>query len=168
MIVNEEQQCGDTAYINVNVYPSITADFEFDYDTCIAGPVSFTDKSFTNAQILTAWDWDFGDASGSPLRNPNHLYEKPGLIPIELIVTDNNLCKDTMVQELSYFPVPPLLLVKPSKFTACVPEVIRFNNLSVPIDDTYDIRWDFGDGGTDNRISPDLSLIHISEPTRPY
>lgn len=155
MIVNEEEQCGDTAYINVNVYPSITADFEFDYDTCIAGPVSFTDKSFTNAQMLTAWDWDFGDASGSPLRNPNHLYQKPGLIPIELIVTDNNQCKDTMVQEVSYFPVPPLLLIKPTKFTACVPEVIRFNNLSVPIDDTYDIHWDFGDGGTDNRISPD-------------
>ena len=78
MIVNEGQQCGDTAYINVNVYPSIHADFEFEYDTCIGGPVSFKDKSVTQAQSLTGWDWDFGDMEASTVRNPNHLYQNPG------------------------------------------------------------------------------------------
>ncbi|MEO5905555.1 MAG: PKD domain-containing protein, partial [Saprospiraceae bacterium] len=29
-----------------------------------------------------------------------------------------------------------------------------FTNLSVPIDETYDIHWDFGDGGTSDQISP--------------
>ncbi len=154
MIVNEGEQCGDTAYINVNIYPSIHTDFDFDYDTCIGGPVNFMDKSVTMAQNLTDWDWNFGDNQSSTARNPNHLYQLPGVHPVRLIATDNNACKDTMIKEISYFPVPPLILIKPSKFTACVPEDIKFTNLSVPIDETYDIKWDFGDGGTGSEISP--------------
>ena len=154
MIVNEGQQCGDTAYISVNVFPSITTDFEFDYDTCIGGPVSFKDKSKTGAQGITTWDWNFGDTQESMIRNPNHLYQTPGVHPVRLISMDENMCSDTMIKDLSYFPVPPLIVIKPSRFTACVPEVIKFTNLSVPIDDTYDIKWDFGDGGTSGDISP--------------
>lgn len=154
MVVNEGQQCGDTAFIHVNIFPSIRTDFEFDYDTCIGGPVSFRDKSVTMAQSLTNWQWDFGDEENSVIRNPNHLYQSPGMHPVSLVATDNNFCKDTMTKTVSYFPVPPLILVKPSKFTACAPEAIKFTNLSVPIDETYDINWDFGDGGSGDDISP--------------
>ncbi len=154
MIINEGLNCGDTAYISLNVFPSIEADFEFDYDTCIAGPVSFRDKSVTGASSITDWDWDFGDAEFSLLRNPNHLYLTPGDHPVELIVEDTNECKDTLSQTVNYYPVPPLLIIKPSKYSACVPEKIKFTNLSTPIDETYEIRWDFGDGGTSGSISP--------------
>ncbi len=154
MIINKGQQCGDTAYISVNVYPSIDADFTFEYDTCKGGPVAFKDESVTEADQITAWDWTFGDEEGSAVRNPNHLYQDPGVHPIILIATDNNFCKDTMEKEVSYFPVPPIILIKPTKYIACVPEVITFTNLSVPIDETYDINWTFGDGGTGDAISP--------------
>ena len=154
MIVNEGEQCGDTAYISVNVFPTIETDFEFDYDTCIGGPVSFTDKSKTQSQSLASWDWDFGDTEESIARNPNHLYQIPGVHPVRLISTDVNMCSDTMIKEISYFPVPPLIVIKPTKYSACVPEMITFTNLSVPIDETYDINWDFGDGGTGDEISP--------------
>lgn len=154
MIVNEGQQCGDTAYINVNVFPTMAADFEFEYDTCVGGPVSFRDLSSTEADVITKWDWEFGDLETSAVRNPKHLYQTPGLHPVTLIATDNNACKDTMVREISYFPVPPLIIVRPTKYIACVPEEITFTNLSVPIDETYDIRWDFGDGETGDLISP--------------
>jgi PKD repeat protein len=70
MIVNEGEQCGDTAFINVNVYPSIHTDFEFDYDTCIGGPVNFTDLSVTNAQNLTNWNWSFGDGKTDTIAIP--------------------------------------------------------------------------------------------------
>ncbi len=154
MIINEGEQCGDTAYINVNVYPALTADFEFDYDTCIGGPVSFRDRSVTQGQTITGWDWEFGDGDQGTVRNPNHLYKIPGVHPVRLITKDNNQCRDTVVQEISYFPVPPLILIQPNTFKACVPESIRFTNLSVPIDESYDIRWDFGDGGVGSDISP--------------
>ena len=56
-----------------------------------------------------------------------------------LIATDNNECRDTMTKQVSYFPVPPIIVIKPTKYIACVPETITFTNLSVPIDETYDI-----------------------------
>ena len=108
----------------------------------------------TGASSITDWKWDFGDASLSVLRNPNHLYEKPGDHNVRLIVEDSNECKDTAMQTVNYYPVPPLLLVKPSKFSACVPEEIDFTNLSTPIDNTYNISWDFGDGGFSGVIHP--------------
>lgn len=154
MIVNEGQTCGDTAYINVNVFPSIEADFGFTYDTCIAGPVSFRDQTVTGADEVTDWQWRFGDGEMITVRHPNHLYKSPGLFPVTLMVTDNNQCQDTVTKMLSYFPVPPLIVIKPTSYTACVPRDILFTNLSVPIDETYSIRWDFGDGGTGDEISP--------------
>ncbi len=154
MIINEGQQCGDTAFISLNVFPSIDADFEFEYDTCFGGPVSFRDMSSTDAQNITDWDWDFGDQEASLVRNPNHLYQIPGLHPVGLIATDNNDCRDTVFKDVSYFPVPPLVVIKPTRFIACVPESISFTNLSIPIDETYDIQWDFGDGNTGDDISP--------------
>ena len=56
LILNPGTDCGDTASIYVNVFPDITADFSFEYDTCVAGPVEFTDLSFTGGDRLTGWE----------------------------------------------------------------------------------------------------------------
>jgi gliding motility-associated-like protein len=54
--------------------------------------------------------------------------------------------------------------VEPTTFIGCKPAQIFFNNLSNPIDSTYAIDWDFGDGGTSNDISP----THIFEEEGVY
>lgn len=157
MIINPnaiDGECSDTAYFEVNVYPSIDADYEFAYDTCVAGPVSFTDLSSSGAGPILEWDWDFADGGSSDFQNPNHLYQTPGNKNVALIVTDQNECKDTMIKDIAYLPAPPLIIVEPSSFFGCAPASIFFNNLSVPIDSTYDIFWDFGDGNSSTEISP--------------
>lgn len=164
LILNPNTDCGDTANINVVIYPDITADFEYEYDTCVSGPVAFTDLSVTGGDRLTAWEWDFGDGISNQLRNPNHLYKKPGDIPVSLTVTDNNQCKDKITKTIKYYPVPSLIVIAPSDFTGCVPASIFFDNLSFPIDNTYDIYWDFGDGGSSDAISP----THLYENTGVY
>ncbi|MEM6967198.1 MAG: gliding motility-associated C-terminal domain-containing protein, partial [Bacteroidota bacterium] len=58
---------------------------------------------------------------------------------------------------VTWLPVPPLIIIEPSSFTGCAPVDIFFNNLSTPIDDTYTIEWDFGDGGFGDAISPDYT-----------
>ena len=50
--------------------------------------------------------------------------------------------------------MPPLLIIEPSAFSGCQPGEIFFNNLSSPIDETYLIEWDFGDGAKGSEISP--------------
>ncbi len=154
LLLNPGTDCGDTAQVFVNIFPAIEADFSFEYDTCVAGPVQFTDLSVSGSGQITERDWRFGDGETSTLRNPAHIYRDPGNIPVSLTVTDINRCKDTRTQTIPYFPVPALLVISPSSFTGCVPASIFFNNLSFPIDETYDIRWDFGDGGSAQDISP--------------
>ncbi len=155
MIINRGLQCADSVLIKVEVLPDIMADFSYVYDTCTAGPVSFTDRSRTGAPGgITKWTWNFGDGSTSSSRTPQHIYKLPGNIPVSLQVEDANQCRDTKRDVLPYFPVPALIVVEPSTFRGCAPANIFFNNLSFPIDSTYEITWDFGDGTSSKNISP--------------
>ena len=168
MILNPgDPECSDTAVITVNLFPSIDADYTFDYDTCVAGPVVFKDESVTGADALTSWEWDFGDGTGFG-ENTNFLFPDPGDKTVTLISTDSNNCKDTITKNLSWLPVPPLIIIEPSNFIGCLPADIFFNNLSSPINEEYDIIWDFGDNSEMiNEISPshsyeDVGLYDVS------
>lgn len=154
LILNPGTACGDTGRVVMNIFPAIEADFSFAYDTCVAGPVQFADLSVSGSGQITQWDWDFGDGERSMARNPAHNYRNPGNTPVTLTVTDVNGCRASITKIISYFPAPALIVIAPSAFTGCRPAEIFFDNLSFPIDETYDIRWDFGDGGTGTEISP--------------
>lgn len=155
LYLNPGDICGDTAYISVNIFPKIEANFTFAYDTCVAGPVAFTDFS-TGDGVINSWNWNFGVPGGtSKIQNPDYLYGFPGNHPVRLRVTDENRCSDDTLQLINWFPAPPLIIIEPSSYLGCVPGVITFANLSTPIDSTYDIKWDFGDGaGVNGVISP--------------
>ncbi len=165
MILNPgDPECSDTATIKVNLFPSIEGDFTFDFDTCVAGPVSFRDMSVTGALSLKDWTWDFEGSPGSGAIT-NHQFPNPGQKTASLIVTDTNNCQDTVTKDFDWFPVPPLLIIEPSNFLGCAPAEIFFNNLSTPIDDTYEIIWNFGDGSDEvDAISP----THIYEEVGAY
>lgn len=155
LYLNPGTDCGDTARIRVKIFPGIDVDFEYEYDTCVAGPVQFTDLSSAGANGISNWNWDFGDGNGSSNQNPRYIYSEPGVRAVHLRATDFNGCQDSVRKEITYFPVPALLIVSPSSFTGCAPGSIFFNNLSTPVDESYDIQWDFGDGGSAGDISPE-------------
>ncbi len=164
LLLNPGTNCGDTARVFLNIFPSISADFSFAYDTCVAGPVQFTDLSVSGSGTISRWEWSFGDGQQSSARNPAHTYRSPGNIPVTLTVTDINGCQATITKVVPYFPVPSLIVIAPSSFIGCKPAEIFFDNLSFPIDETYDILWNFGDGNTGDAISP----THIYEQTGVY
>lgn len=164
LLLNPGTDCGDTANVFVSLYPAIHANFNYVYDTCVAGPVVFQDSSWSEGGPITSWRWNFGDGDTSKVQNPSHLYKKPGNIPATITVTDVNKCKDTLTRTIPYFPVPKLVLVAPNTVEGCAPADIFFNNLSTPVDETYDIRWDFGDGGS----AQGVSQIHTYENPGTY
>ena len=149
-----QNNCNDDAFVEINIYPGLEADFTFTYDTCSAGPVVFTNNSFTGGNSIDSYLWDFGDGNTSDEVLPVHEYMIPGNIPISLIITDNNGCMDTLSTIIDYFPVPSLLVIEPSTALGCAPDSILIDNLSFPIDDSYTILWDLGDGNTSTEISP--------------
>ncbi len=154
MIVNEGLFCSDTAPMIINVFPGATSNFEFAYDTCVAGPTDFTDFSFTGASRLTGWDWSFDQDGSSTMTSPSFEFPTPGNKQVQLVVTDSDGCQDSVTVEVPYFPAPNTVIVEPSSFIGCNPVDIFLENLSFPIDSTYDIFWDLGDGSTATNISP--------------
>jgi len=157
MILNKDipglASCSDTATITVNLFPSIAADFKYVYDTCTAGPIAFEDLSVTGAGDVQKWFWDFTEGK-SLVKNPEFEYERPGVKTVRLIAEDINLCRDTIVQKINYFPLPATIVIDPNTYIGCQPANIFFKNLSQPIDSTYQFNWSFGDGNASNVLSP--------------
>ena len=155
MVVNPNTECEDRAEINTRILPAVEADFSFDYDSCVAGIVEFDGRSSaTGADFIQSYDWAFGDDSLGLEEQTTHLYATPGKKDVTLTVTDNNNCMDVLQKTIDYSPVPQTIVVEPNTFRGCLPANVFFNNLSMPIDSTYFIEWDFGDGNTSNDIKP--------------
>lgn len=155
LIVNPgSKNCADTADINVRLFPRTEADFSFAFDTCMVGPVTFTDNSFTDATRIERYIWDFGDSNGSGQRNPRHQYASAGDKTTTLTVVDNNNCRKTVSKEFGYFPLAPTIVIGPSSVDDCTPASIFFDNLTEPVTEEYDLDWDFGDGNTSTELTP--------------
>jgi gliding motility-associated-like protein len=146
--------CTDTAFITVNIFSPVVADFSFEYDTCVAGPVIFYDNSVRGSGAVNQWEWRINEEALVNGRNPSWIFTEPGEKEISLLTTDVNNCADSITKIINYLPAPPLIIIEPSSFTVCAPFEVTFNNLSEPIDDTYNIRWEFGDGATSDQLSP--------------
>ncbi len=156
MILNPElSNCSDTAHLEIEIFPNIQSDFIYKYDTCIAGPIVFSNKSTTTGSTITDYKWEFQTKDTSSIKDPVFEYKTPGYKKAKLTSIDNNKCKNTIEKQIIYQPVPAILVIEPTQFTGCVPANIVFQNLSYPIDSTYDIEWTFGDGKTSDKISPE-------------
>jgi gliding motility-associated-like protein len=154
LFLNPGTICADTISLQFNVFNAVFPDFTYKYDTCVAGPIAFTDKTVAPNGNVVTWKWDYGDGKIDFKTNTSHLYDTPGKKRINLRVKDNKGCVKDTVREITWLPVPPFIVVQPSSFIGCTPANVFFNNLSKPIDSTYDIRWTFGDGGASRAISP--------------
>jgi len=166
LVLNANETCGDTANIIVNVFPSIEAEFKIDYDTCIVGPVSFSDLSQTNGSEILTYDWRFGDGNSSIEQSPNHAYQNFGAKTVTLFIEDNNDCNEEYELVFDWTPVESEVIVQPNSFIACAPGAeVFFNNLTSPIDESYAITWDFGDGETSSEISPSHEYVSVGTYT---
>lgn len=154
LMLNPGSDCGDTINVTINIFPELTADFTYTYDTCISGPVQFNDRSIVPSGEVVEYAWRFGDGNISNLASPSHEYQIPGDLPVQLRVRDVNSCEDVTSKTISYFPVPRLIVISPSAEDGCNPLEVFFDNLSFPIDETYEINWNFGDGNLGDDISP--------------
>ena len=140
-----------TAYISVEDYPVAGFSTSEDTNTVICYPVAidFTDTS--TGSVLVSRSWDLG--IGSPIvPNPTVTwnYDAPGTYNVELIVTTQNGCKDTVERTLQI--VGPIADFDMSVSKICVGEDVTFT-----IKDTADVwtyEWDFGDGSVGGEVSP--------------
>lgn len=150
----DSENCSDQANVIVLIMPEILPYFEFNYDTCVAGPVEFFDLTNHSILNIVEWNWDFGDGNTSNEPNPIHQYESAGSRQVSLTLVDSIGCTETYVDSVHWFPAPPIVIIEPSTSVGCPPEDISFENLSTPTDSTYELTWDFGNDSISYDLNP--------------
>nr|WP_121269656.1 PKD domain-containing protein [Pedobacter schmidteae] len=108
------------------VQPPVAA-FNVDPSTLISIPdytFRFQDQSTNNPTI---WEWDFGDGTGSALRNPSHTYLDTGTYKVTLKTINQQGCFTTTFKNVTIKGVPGYLFV-PNSFVpgSTQPELREF------------------------------------------
>jgi PKD repeat protein len=112
--------------------------------------VQFTDRS-TGAP--TSWRWTFGDGSTSYLKNPGHVYERPGTYTVTLTVAimGRTASKEGTITVLKAGQ-PPIAAFTMNRAIGRAPLEVRFLDRSRR--DPAAWSWRFGDGGTSVQQNP--------------
>lgn len=101
LIVNRGEQCTDTGYANVIVYPGFNPKFGV-FGNCVNEPYQFRDSSTTKYGTVNYWQWNYDisnvDPDGSSLQNPDFQYATTGTRTVQLIVGNSKGCLDTVYQ----------------------------------------------------------------------
>ncbi len=92
-------------YIRVGAVPIVNYEMT-DTTGCIPLTVGFNDLSTVVDGTITNWEWDFGDQSQATLDNPTHIFNDEGSYEVQLTVTSNIGCKDSITYPLETLPVP--------------------------------------------------------------
>ena len=147
LIVTNTAGCIDTVIIPVIVSPLPVV--AFSADTLIGCPlfcVNFTDLSTISNGVITAWAWDFGDASlPSPMQNPSHCYATSGTYSVTLVAVGTGGCTSTLTipNMITVQPVPHADFTATPNPTIVLSPIVTFTDLSTGNPSTWS--WDFGD-----------------------
>ncbi|MEO0472555.1 MAG: PKD domain-containing protein, partial [Bacteroidota bacterium] len=99
LIVTDANGCVDSITVPNAVYiEPFQANFGGNPRIAVCPPLTttFTDSTIGN---VVAWDWDFGDQTGSSLQDPQHVYFAPDLYTVTLIATHEDGCMDTLTRQ---------------------------------------------------------------------
>jgi len=148
LISTTAEGCEDTTSQVITVLEPPTANFSFQ-GQCFSQTTIFTDLSTAApGDMVTGWSWDFGDGNTSQIQNPNHVYGLDGTYTVELIVSNQNGCADTLTQSVVIHPKP----VTDFSFSdVCDGNLVPFQELTFLNTGTLVLwDWDLGDGNTQN------------------
>lgn len=139
--------CVNSDNLTAIVRPLPVVNFTVDPIVCMNTNVPFTNTSTLVNQV----NWDFGDGATSSAINPTHAYTSSGNFDVQLIVTTQYGCVDSITQAISVY-VPPIVDFDVTPDSLCGPLTASFQNNSSGPDITYS--WDFGNGTTSTNPNP--------------
>lgn len=144
------------ANVSAQVFPTtVVADFEYT-PACPGFNTQFGDSSTVdNNGVVQGWQWDFGDGGTSTTQHPTHIFSNPGTYNVQLIITTDDGCTDTVAKQVDVFSLPvPSFTVNDT----CVGLAHLFNN-TTPNLNALTYTWNFGDGSSSNLTSPNHSYV---------
>ena len=121
---------------------------------CEEGNISFIDSSISN-DLITNWQWNFGDSSTSLQQNPTHNYSSRGLYDIRLVASTSFGCIDTATKS-GYIKIAakPEIDISGNN-TGCKLDPLTFNGIFLQPDTSIVTwQWDFRNGQTSSVQNP--------------
>jgi len=150
LIATNQFSCADTVLQDLTIYPEPEANFEVeDQEGCEPMEVTFRNTSTASNNFY----WDFGNGNISEEENPIELYQENGLYDVQLIVSIDDACFDTLVlNELINVHITPFANFEIDESNSGVNDgVLQMINLSENADNYY---WEFSDGGISQAVNP--------------
>ena len=158
--------CLDSIFKEVVVYPKPIPDFSFDSITRCDGIAIFYNRSNGNQASIDTLIWDFGDGNTLTQSNPvpptvSHHYAAFGNYDVQLTAINGNGCRNTTMKNI-------LMTCITASFTAndtvkCSNTRVTFFDQSSPYDLISTWIWDFGDGNDTTYTHRTPYVIHAYE-----
>lgn len=139
--------CVNSDNLNAIVRPLPVVNFTADPIVCMNVNVPFTNTS----TLVNQANWDFGDGNTSTAVNPTHVYTNSGIFDVQLIVTTQYGCIDSITHPIEVY-VPPVVDFDVTPDSLCGPLTASFQNNSVGPDLSF--LWNFGNGTTSTSPNP--------------
>jgi len=140
--VTTENLCTDSLEKPVTVYALPQAEFSL-RDTCETNDVSLSNLSRISTSDQLSYQWKFGDNTTSTQVNPIKNFSIAKDYNVELIVTSDKSCKDTVTKPVTIHPNP---IVNFDFIEVCEGNDVTFRNFSSISSGTIAYNWDFGNG----------------------
>ena len=145
LIITDTSGCSNAAIHDVEVRSNPIAIFDYEA-ACANDTTYFMDISYTiNGDLIIGWEWNFGDpASGvnntSSLQHPIHVFSGQSMYDVQLIITTNYGCRDSIMLPVSVSSSPA------ANFTfnpqACDPGLVYFSDSSFTTQSVI-IEWEY-------------------------
>ena len=108
LIAIDSNQCADTVIQTVFIQPAPFANVTI-ANTCERSELEITNNSsIADTFSIASYSWDYGDGTSSTNPTIDKFYESYGEYNIEVILTADNGCKDTVYQTITVHPNPIL------------------------------------------------------------
>lgn len=147
------------AYVNVNTRP----DAQFVPNTpagCTPFTVSLNNTTVANSNLISGYEWTFGNGLSSTLPNPSVTYTTAGIYTITLVAIDQNGCRDTATRTLQSFNLPTARF-RASDSTGCAPKTVTFIDQSTRgSGNIISYVWNFGDGNSSTAQFPTHTYLN--------
>jgi len=149
---NNQTCVSESNTVQIDVVSPPFANFNFTNE-CFGKDIDFTDFSLAGFGNINGWAWDLGDLTTSTIQDVNHTYSTANNFDVELIVTTDVGCSDTVTKTVTVYELP---VSNFSHSANCVSNniILDFNDQSTSTDILNYWFYDFGIQGTSNNENP--------------
>ena len=155
LTVLSDKNCQDTISKKAKVHENPVAGFNFSSSKlCLGDTLFLTNSSSIGSIDLLSYAWKLGKGDTSSLVNPFIKPDSSGNFYVNLIVTSEYQCTDSLQKSIPVYPKPTAAF-SISDTGICLNDTLFFtNNSSISDNDTLNYHWNFGSLDTSSQKEP--------------